>query len=134
MTTVRQATGWVGWIGFAGMILILNGLFSAIQGLVAIIGTDLYYVVANGSLFLFDISGWGWWNLVFGVLLLITGLALLSGATWARVLAIILVSLSAIGQLLLLPAQPWWSVIVIAIDVLVIFAISMHGRELADER
>ncbi|HYI32995.1 MAG TPA: hypothetical protein VEX88_05995, partial [Glaciibacter sp.] len=64
-------------------------------------------------------------------LLVLTGIALLTGATWARVVAIIIAGLSAIGQLLLVPAQPWWSLIVIAIDVLVIYAVSAHGREVA---
>ena len=59
--------------------------------------------------------------------------ALFAGQTWARVVAIILVVLSAIGQLLLIPAQPWWSLIIIAIDVLIIYALTVHGAELRDE-
>ena len=131
MSNVREATGWVGWIGFAGIVLILNGAFSALQGAVALIGSNVYYVAVPGSLLLFDVTGWGWWNIVIGLLLVIVGISLLTGAGWARVVAIILASLSALGQLLLLPAQPWWAVIVIAIDVLVIYALTAHGREIA---
>jgi len=131
MSDVSARTGWIGWIGFAGIIIILNGAFSAIQGLVAVIGPGAYYVLENGSLWVLDITGWGWWNLILGLLLVLTGIALLTGATWARVVAIIIAGLSAIGQLLLVPAQPWWSLIVIAIDVLVIYAVSAHGREVA---
>ena len=131
MSTVPQQTGWIGWIGFAAIILILNGAFSALQAFVALLGSNTYYAVTEEGLFLFDITGWGWWNLIIGLLLVLTGVALLSGATWARVLAIIIVSLSALGQLLLIPAQPWWSIIVIGIDILVIYAITAHGRELA---
>lgn len=127
--TTSKTTGWVGWIGFAGFILILNGVFSAVQGLAALIGSNIYYVVTDGVIYFFDITTWGWWNLIIGLLLLLTGIALLTGATWARIVAIIIASLSAIGQLLLLPAQPWWSIIVIAIDVLVIYALTAHGRE-----
>ena len=134
MSNVKEATGWVGWIGFAGIVLILNGAFSALQGIVALIGSNIYYVAVPGSLLLFDVTGWGWWNIVIGLLLLLTGIALLTGAGWARVVAIILASLSALGQLLLLPAQPWWAVIVIAINVLVIYAITAHGREIAGPR
>lgn len=129
MSTVKEATGWVGWIGFAGIILILNGIFSAVQGVVALVGPEAYYVVTDGSLFLFDITGWGWWNLIIGLLLAFAGVALFVGATWARVVAVIVAVLSAIGQLLLIPAQPWWSLIVIAIDILVIYAVTAHGRE-----
>jgi hypothetical protein len=129
MSTVRESTGWVGWIGFAGIMLILNGIFSAVQGVVALVGPDAYYVVSDGNLFLLDVTGWAWWNLILGILLALTGIALFVGATWARVLAVILVGLSALGQLLLIPAQPWWSIIVIAIDILVIYAVTAHGRE-----
>ena len=130
MTEVRRVSGWVGWVGFAAIILILNGVFSVVQGLVALIGSNTYYVVTDGSLFLLDLTGWGWWNLIIGAALVLTGLALITGATWARVVAIIVAGLSAIGQLLLVPAQPWWALIVIAIDVLVIYAVTAHGRDL----
>lgn len=130
MSTVR--TGWTGWIVFAGVILLISGVFSIVQGLVALIAPDAYYVVAAGSLWLLDVDGWGWWTLIIGVLLTLTALALFTGQTWARVVAIILVILSAVGQLLLVPAQPWWSLIVIAIDVLVLYAIIVHGRELRE--
>lgn len=130
MTEVRRVSGWVGWVGFAAIILILNGVFSVVQGLVALIGSNSYYVVTDGSLFLLDLTGWGWWNLIIGAALVLTGLALITGATWARVVAVIVAGLSAIGQLLLVPAQPWWALIVIAIDVLVIYAVTAHGRDL----
>src|SRR6478735_5563859 len=120
MTDVKTTSGWVGWVGFASIILILSGVFSLIQGFVALIGSNYYYAIENGSLFLFDLTGWGWWNLIIGALLVLTGLALFTGATWARVVAIIVAALSAVGQLLLVPAQPWWALIVIALDVLVI--------------
>lgn len=131
MSTVKEASGWVGWVGFAGFIIILNGVFSAVQGLAALIGSNIYYVIDDGTIYFFDVTTWGWWNLVIGLLLVLVGIALFTGATWARVIAIILASLSAVGQLLLLPAQPWWSVIVIAINVLVIYALTAHGREIA---
>ena len=130
MSDVRKVSGWVGWVGFAAIMLILNGAFSFIQGLVAVIGSNYYYVVTNGSLFLFDLTGWGWWNLIIGAVLILTGVALFTGATWARIVAVIAAGLSAIGQLFLVPAQPWWALIVIALDVLVIYAVTAHGREL----
>ena len=131
--TTPKATGWTGWIVFAGVILVVIGIFSAIQGLVALIGPSSYYVLTEGSLWLLDVTGWGWWNLIIGRLLVLTAIALLAGQTWARVVALILVILNAIGALLLIPAQPWWSVIVIAIDVLVIYALIVHGRELGED-
>jgi len=133
MSTAIGRTGWAGWGVFAAVILIVSGVFSGLQGLVALIGPDAYFAVVDGSLFLFDVQGWGWWNLIIGVLLLLTGLALLAGQTWARVVAIILAVLSAVGQLMLISVQPWWALAIIAVDVLVIYALTVHGRELKAE-
>ena len=118
------------WVRFAGVILVVNGIFGLVQGLVALLGPEAYYAVVDGELFLFDIAGWGWWNVAIGAVVLLTGLALLNGARWARVVAIVLSVLSAVVQLLLIPVQPWWSFIVIAIDVLVIYALVAHGDAL----
>jgi hypothetical protein len=114
--------------------LIINGVFSGLQGLVAITGPDTYYLATPGSLFIFDAKGWGWWNLALGVLLILTAVALFSGATWARVVGVVIAGISAVVQLMLIPAQPWWSVIVIAMDVLIIYAIIAHGEELKAEQ
>ena len=133
MSTVRQ-TGWTGWVVFAGVILMVAGIFSVVQALVALIGPDAYYVLAGGSLFLLDVAGWGWWNLIIGALLIVVALALFAGQTWARVVAIVLAVLSAVGQLLLIAAQPWWSLVMIAMDVLIIYALIVHGGELRDDR
>jgi hypothetical protein len=129
MSSVTK-TGWVGWGRFAGIIILVSGIFSVVQALVALIGPNAYYAVVDGTLFLFDVTGWGWWNLIIGALLVLTAIALLAGQTWARIVAVILAIFSAVGQLLLIPAQPWWAVIVIAIDVLIIYALTAHGDEL----
>ena len=132
MSTTR-VTGWTGWIVFAAVILLISGVFTAVQGLVALIGPSAYYVLGEGSLWLLDVTGWGWWNLIIGVLLVLVALALVAGQTWARIVALVLVIISAFSQLLLIPAQPWWSLITIAIDVLIIYALTVHGREMRDE-
>lgn len=134
MSTIRStnsvtSTNPTAWVPFAGVILLISGIFSAIQGLVALVGPSTYYAVVDGELFLFDATGWGWWNLMIGVLLILTSISLFVGATWARVVAVVLVILSAIVQMLLVPAQPWWSFMVIAIDVLVIYALLAHWDE-----
>ena len=132
-TRSRTVTAWSGWVTFAAVFLLVSGIFSAIQGVVALIGPNTYYVVEGGDLFLFDVAGWGWWNLIVGALLILTGLALFTRATWARVVAVILAILSAVVQMLLVPAQPWWSFMVIALDMVVIYALIAHGDELATD-
>lgn len=125
------SSGWVGWGWFAAIIIIIAGVFDALYGLVAILmPQSSYFLVTEGGLFLFDVSGWGWWHLILGVALVLVGLALITGATWARVVAIILVAFNGVSQLALLPVQPWWSLIVLTLDILVLYALTVHGREL----
>ncbi|RKR20684.1 DUF7144 family membrane protein [Arthrobacter oryzae] len=128
------STGWTGWVRFAGVILIINGVFSGLQGLVALTGPDTYYLSTPGTLYIFDAKGWGWWNIAIGAGLILTAVALFSGATWARIVAVVVAGVSAVVQLMLIPQQPWWSFIVIAVDVLIIFAIIAHGEELKAEK
>lgn len=128
-----KPVGWSGWVFFAAVILFVNGMFSLTQGLVLLFGPDTYTALVDGDLLLFDVTGWAWWNLAIGALLLAAGGALFAGATWARVVAVISAIISAASQLVLVPVQPLWSLIVIAVDVLIIYAIVVHGDEIAAE-
>ncbi|KQO93797.1 DUF7144 family membrane protein [Leifsonia sp. Leaf264] len=131
MADVTRTSGWAGWIGFAAVITLLNGTFSVLQGFFALIGSNSYSAVVDGSLLVLDLTGWGWWNLVVGILLIAAGVSILNGALWARIVVAIVAGISAVGQLLLVPAEPWWSLIVIALDVVIIYAVTVHGREFA---
>ena len=73
---------------------------------------------------------WGWTQLLLGVLTIAVAIGIMKGNTFARILAIVLAGISAITHLAFVEAYPIWSIIVIAIDVLVIFALAVHGREL----
>jgi hypothetical protein len=119
-----------GWVVFAGVLLILVGSGQVIEGLVALF-TDGYYRVRPGGLALhLDYTTWGWLHLVIGTLAALTGLGLLTGSLLARLLGIVLAAVSALVHLAFLAAYPVWSVLVIALDVAVIHAIVVHGREL----
>lgn len=123
-------TGWVGWGVFAAVLLIISGIINIFHGLQALIGPDTAYFLGEAGLFSLDIEAWGWFHLILGALILLVGFALWGGATWARVIAVILVALNAIAQLTLIAAQPWLSLTVLALDILVIYALTVHGREL----
>ena len=127
-----QATsGWaVGFILFAGIMMIMVGIFQALQGLVAIFENE-FYVATRNYLFEFDATAWGWIHLLIGLLVALAGWGLLSGRTWARAVAITLAVLSAIANFLFIPYYPFWSLLIIAVDVFVIWAIAAHGREVA---
>lgn len=130
MSDVRT-TGWIGWAYFAAVMLFIGAAIDLFYGIVAIIGPNTaYFVRSGGGVASFDVAAWGWWSLIVGVLMLLAGLFLLQGATWARVVVVIIAAISAVSHVMSLPAQPWWSIIAIALDVLVIYAVTVHGREL----
>ncbi|WP_370936602.1 hypothetical protein [Amycolatopsis sp. cg13] len=119
-----------GWIWFAGTITVLAGLFTAVEGLVALVDRH-YYAVGPAGLLVFSLTGWGWVHLIVGVLVVLTGIALFTGAQWARVCTVALAGFNALAQLAFLSAYPFWGAIVIALDVLVIWAVIVHGDEAA---
>jgi hypothetical protein len=130
-----QVTGWVGWGWFAGIVLIIAGAIDIIYGFIAVFQPGSAYLVASeGQLVLLDVQGWGWWHVILGAALVLVGVALFSGATWARVVAIVVASFAILSQLMVLPLQPWWSIIAITLNVLVIYALTVHGRELRAAR
>lgn len=124
----RGATRWVGWIWFAATMMLITGAFNVIEGLVALFKRQ-YYVVGPESLLVFDLTRWGWIHLIFGGLVVLTGLGLFTGDVRARVAAVILLALDAIAQLVFVTVHPVWSTIVIAFCVIVIWAIVAHGTE-----
>ncbi|MFF5295862.1 DUF7144 family membrane protein [Paractinoplanes globisporus] len=124
-----QATGWVGFVVFAGVMLIMLGGFQAIEGLVAILRDDYYLVTRSGLLLNMDYTAWGWTHLIIGVIAVIAGIGVLLGQTWARVIGVIIAVLSALSNIAFLPAYPIWATIIIALDVLAIYALTVHGRE-----
>jgi hypothetical protein len=107
------------------------GVFDALQGLAAIIKKDVY-VVGQDYLWKLDASAWGWINLLLGVLMVLAGLALYGGATWARVVGVVLAGLVAITNFMWLPYYPVWAILVIATSVAVIWALTVHGREVVE--
>src|SRR3954449_6821011 len=126
----EDPAGWAGWVVFGGVMLILLGIFHVIQGIVALVNDDYYLVTKNGLVLNLDFTSWGWTHLVLGVLLGLVGGGLMAGNTAARVAGVALAGLSAVVNLVFMAAYPAWSVMVIALDVIVIFSIVVHGREL----
>ena len=124
-----ERTAWVGWIMFASVMLILVGTFQAIAGLVALFNDDYYLVTRNDLVISLDYTTWGWVHLLLGIVLVAAGLGLAVGQMWARVVGILVALLSAVVNIAFLAAYPVWSTIMIAIDVLVIWALTVHGKE-----
>jgi len=121
----RQAvSGWaVGGMAFAATLMILEGAFSTIAGLAALID-DEYFVVVRGYAFDLDVTAWGWIHLILGLAVVVAGFGLFSNATWAGVVAIVLAVLTAIDYFFFIPYAPFWSLLVIALSVWVIWAVT----------
>jgi hypothetical protein len=129
--THRQSapTGWVGWIMFAGIMMIMLGTFQAIEGLVAIFKDDYFLVGRNGLALSVDYTAWGWTHLILGILVAAAGLGVMVGQMWARVVGIVVALVSAIVNLAFIAAYPVWGAIIITVDILVIYALTVHGKE-----
>lgn len=128
--TRSEATGWVGWIVFAGTLLLLDGIFQFIMGLVSAFNHQWYAIVGSSHMLVWNYATWGWIQMLVGVALAAVGLSLFSGSMFGRVLAVIIAGLSAIANLAFISVYPVWSIIVIAVDVLVMYALIVHGGEM----
>jgi len=126
----RQTTGWVGWIAFAAVLMVLTGVLHAIQGFVALFKDSYYIVTKQGFVATIDYTAWGWTHLILGVLVALAGAALFSGRMWARVAGVVLALLSILANFTFMPAYPLWAVTLILVDTLVIYAIVVHGQEM----
>ncbi|MBN2623790.1 MAG: hypothetical protein JXA83_10495 [Acidimicrobiales bacterium] len=126
----EQRSGWVGWIFFAAVMMILAGSLNAIHGLVAILNDEWVVWSNRGDLYL-DLTTWGWVHLVVGVVVVLAGFGLLTGNVLARAIAVALASISVIVNFLYIPAYPLWALTVITINVFVIYALTAHGRDIA---
>jgi hypothetical protein len=123
----REVSGWtVGFALFAGVILMMVGVFHGLAGLAAIID-DEFFVVGPNYAYEFDTTAWGWLHLIYGVIVVFAGYGIFSGATWARLVGITLAAISAIGNFFFIPYQPIWAILIIALDILVIAALCAYG-------
>ncbi|MET9922449.1 hypothetical protein ACFV1C_13195 [Streptomyces sp. NPDC059605] len=111
-----------GWTAFAAVLMIFGGAMTIFEGIAAIAKDDVF-VVARDYLFRFNLTGWGWIHLILGIVILIAGCALFTGAAWARVVGIVVAGLSALANFLWLPHYPFWALVLIAINVFIIWAL-----------
>jgi hypothetical protein len=122
-------TGWVGWVLFAGVMLLLIAFFQAIAGFVALFNDEYYVTPARDLVIHMDYTAWGITHLVIALVCVYAAFGVFVGKTWARAFAITVAFLSCIGNIMFIGAYPVWGLITITIDVLVIFALAVHGRE-----
>lgn len=125
----KMTNGWYGWIGFASLMLILAGMFHLVAGFVGLFQDDIY-VTGGAHLWVFDYSQWGWVHMAGGALAILAGLSLAAGHMYGRVFAVLVALASAVANMAFVPVYPIWSLMIVTIDVLVIWAVIAHGSDL----
>lgn len=121
----------VHWLRFGGIVMVILGVFGILEGITALVDRYYFLTTSNGTVFSINLAGWGWFHIIVSALVLIAGIALLGSEipTWARVVGVAFVSVNAVLNLLWLPAAPIWSIIVIVLDILILFALVAAHRE-----
>ena len=126
----RDPSGWaVGWTVFAAIMLMVQGGWWILAGIISLVNRE-FYVVTPEYVFQFDVTTWGWVHLLVGVLLLAAGIALIGGATWARVVGVIVASFAMIIGFVWMPWYPVWALLFVAISAAVIWALTAHGSDI----
>jgi hypothetical protein len=126
-----STSGWaVGFTAFGAFVMLMVGMFHAIIGLAGIL-EDEFLVVTRNYVFEFDATAWGWIHLIAGVVVFSAAVGLFNGSVWARTVGVTMAVVSAIANFGFIPYYPVWSIVIIALDVAVIWALTAHGRDAA---
>jgi hypothetical protein len=127
---VARNSAWAGWIGFAGLLMIVMGAIDFFEGLIAIIRGQ-YYFVTSSQIIVFDSSTWGWLTLIWGIVIIFAGLGLIGGASWARWFTIVVATLNFIEQLGFVghAQYPLWAIVVLTLNVIILYALFVHWGE-----
>lgn len=126
-----EPSGWVGWIGFAAVIMIIGGTLAIFQGFVAAFNDDWVVWGNQGSVYI-DLSQWGWIHMILGTAVLLSGFGVLTGNVLARTVGVVVATLSLIANFMFIPVYPIWAITVIVVDMLVIWALTAHGAEMKE--
>jgi hypothetical protein len=129
MASTQTVSPWAHGIAvFAGLAMIIGGAFQALEGLAAVVN-DKWLVVLPQYIYAFDLTVWGVIHLLVGLALLVIGVSLLRGQTWARVAGMVVAVISAIMNFVFLPISPLWAIMIIAVDMLIIWALAVYLRQ-----
>jgi hypothetical protein len=130
--STSTSTGWTGWIVFAGCIMLFNGFIQAIQGFIALFNSGYYHVTKDGLAISVSYTVWGWVHLLLGIAIFAAGLGVLSGNLVARTVGVLIAAFNSLVALVFIEAAPVWCLVLIAVNILVIYALIVHGREMRD--
>jgi hypothetical protein len=135
-STTQRSGAAVGWIFFASIMLLIIGFMQVFAGIAALAkdGSTIYANVADNSYILsLDTTSWGWWHILLGIIVILAGIGVLAGRVWARTVGVIVAAISAIANFAFIPIYPVWAIVIIAIDVTIIWALTAHGRDITED-
>jgi hypothetical protein len=124
----------VGWVSFAGLLMILLGSFNILQGIIGIADQKYFAVTPDGLLFVENYDAWGGFWLAVGVVQILAGLGVLAGKQWARFTSIGMLLFSAMGQMIFLAAFPIWTAVTMGLIITAMYALTIHGEAFGGER
>jgi hypothetical protein len=127
-----EMSGWVGWVGFASFMMLLAGVFALLAGFVALFKDTAVYHSATNTVWVLSYTQWGWAHIILGFLAILAAGSLMAGHMFGRVIAVWVALLSAFANMAFVPVYPVWSIMVIVVDILVIYAVTVHGGELKE--
>ena len=116
-----------GWLLFAGIMIMMVGILNIIYGIAAI--GDAHFFVNNADYIISSLNTWGWFALILGILQVVASISLMGGGTYGRWFGMFAASLSAIASLLAIPAYPFWSLAIFALDLWIIYGLAVYGEE-----
>lgn len=120
------------WVSFASVLLIISGLLHVIAGLVALFNSKVYLVAENG-LIAFNFTAWGWIHIVIGIILLTAASSVLVGGYWGRTVGVIVAALSIVANMSFMSSYPIWSLLIIAINLFIIYALIIRAGALRQQ-
>ena len=123
-----KVSGWVGWVLFAGVLLMVSGVVQAIYGLGTLLSNDFLLVTAQRAVVV-NVTAWGWVHLLGGLFLVAAGYSVMNGNAFGRIFAVIFTSLALIANISYVSAFPIWTLLLVIVDILVLYALVVHGSE-----
>lgn len=132
MAKNNEVSGWVGWIGFASFMLLLGGVFALLAGFVALFKETVVYHAPSSTAWVLTYHQWGWTHIILGILAILAAGSLMAGNMYGRIFAVLIALLSAFANMAFVPVYPVWSIMIIVVDILVIYAVTVHGGELKE--
>ena len=128
MSNKAPSAGAVGWITFAGIMMMIGGGFAFLQGLGMLINSDQF--PNSDSVFSQNATTWGWVQVLIGTVVVLSGLGVFTGNVLARTVGVIVVSINMLTSFVAIPLYPVWAICVIAVDIAIIWALTAHGRDI----